>query len=178
MLAWQNRSNEALELYRKILARDSQNAAALRGEAEILNWKGHFVEARALAQQAKAKEPSDERARLELARADIGLKKFTEARDAIAGLSEPAIPGINDARQEEPDLSSYIDPEIVTRIRKRHHAGLIVRSADPLRRTKHERTQRSKESPAGPEVRRKAASARHACRAGDGWGDCLRPAVQ
>ena len=30
------------------------------------------------------------------------------------------------ARQEEPDTSAYADPEIVTRIRKHHHAGLIV----------------------------------------------------
>lgn len=37
------------------------------------------------------------------------------------------------ARQEEPDMSPYIDPEIVMRIRKRHHAGLIVRSTDPRR---------------------------------------------
>jgi biotin carboxylase len=37
------------------------------------------------------------------------------------------------ARQEEPDTSSYTDPEIVTRIRKHHHAGLIVRSRDPHR---------------------------------------------
>ena len=32
------------------------------------------------------------------------------------------------ARQEEPDLSGYDDPEIVSRVRKRHHAGLIVSS--------------------------------------------------
>ena len=32
------------------------------------------------------------------------------------------------ARQEEPDMSAYDDPEIVTRVRKRHHAGLIVSS--------------------------------------------------
>jgi biotin carboxylase len=37
------------------------------------------------------------------------------------------------ARQEEPDTSSYTDPEIVARIRKHHHAGLIVRSRDPHR---------------------------------------------
>ncbi len=30
------------------------------------------------------------------------------------------------ARQEQPDMSAYNDAEIVTRIRKRHHAGLIV----------------------------------------------------
>jgi ATP-grasp domain len=37
------------------------------------------------------------------------------------------------ARQEHPDLRGYTEPEIVTRIRKRHHAGLIVSSADPFR---------------------------------------------
>jgi biotin carboxylase len=37
------------------------------------------------------------------------------------------------ARQEEPDLSAYNDPEIVTTIRKHHHAGVIVRSPDPRR---------------------------------------------
>jgi hypothetical protein len=34
------------------------------------------------------------------------------------------------ARQEEPDMSAYDDPEVVTRVRKRHHAGLIVSSPD------------------------------------------------
>jgi biotin carboxylase len=34
------------------------------------------------------------------------------------------------ARQETPDLSGYDEPEIVTRIDKRHHAGLIVASED------------------------------------------------
>jgi biotin carboxylase len=37
------------------------------------------------------------------------------------------------ARQEEPDMSAYTDPEIKTTIRKRHHAGLIVGSPDPQR---------------------------------------------
>jgi ATP-grasp domain len=37
------------------------------------------------------------------------------------------------ARQERPDLSPYDDPEIVKRIPKAHHAGLIVRSSDFLR---------------------------------------------
>ena len=32
------------------------------------------------------------------------------------------------ARQEEPDTSAYADEEIVYRVNKRHHAGLIVRS--------------------------------------------------
>ena len=34
------------------------------------------------------------------------------------------------ARQEAPDMSAYVDREIVKTIRKNHHAGLIVSSAD------------------------------------------------
>lgn len=37
------------------------------------------------------------------------------------------------AQQAEPDTSQYNAPEIVYRMRKHHHAGLIVRSADPAR---------------------------------------------
>ena len=37
------------------------------------------------------------------------------------------------ARQEWPDMSAYADPEIVTTIRKPHHAGVIVGAADPQR---------------------------------------------
>ena len=32
------------------------------------------------------------------------------------------------AKQEDPDTSAYLDEEIVYRVKKRHHAGLIVRS--------------------------------------------------
>jgi hypothetical protein len=32
------------------------------------------------------------------------------------------------ARQEWPDTSAYTDPEIVHRVRKRHHVGLVVAS--------------------------------------------------
>jgi biotin carboxylase len=37
------------------------------------------------------------------------------------------------ARQEEPDMSRYVEPEIVSRIRKHHHAGVIVASTDEQR---------------------------------------------
>lgn len=37
------------------------------------------------------------------------------------------------ARQEWPDLAAYADPEVVWRLDKRHHAGLIVKSADSAR---------------------------------------------
>jgi biotin carboxylase len=39
------------------------------------------------------------------------------------------------ARQEHPDTSAYVDPEIVYRAEKKHHAGLIVRSPKPERVT-------------------------------------------
>lgn len=37
------------------------------------------------------------------------------------------------AKQEMPDMSAYDDPEIVVRVRKAHHAGLIVASPDTAR---------------------------------------------
>jgi hypothetical protein len=37
------------------------------------------------------------------------------------------------AKQEWPDLSAYTEPEIVWRMHKHHHAGLIVASSDPKR---------------------------------------------
>ena len=39
------------------------------------------------------------------------------------------------ARQEHPDTTAYDDPEVVARIRKRHHAGLILASASTARVT-------------------------------------------
>jgi len=37
------------------------------------------------------------------------------------------------ARQEDPDTSAYNDPEVCLRIKKHHHAGLVLRSANPQR---------------------------------------------
>jgi biotin carboxylase len=37
------------------------------------------------------------------------------------------------ARQEQPDTSAYDDPEIVWRLEKKHHAGLLVASPDAAR---------------------------------------------
>jgi biotin carboxylase len=65
-------------------------------------------------------------ARLEIAGGD-GSYSPPSRRTEYGGIA------LSLARQEEPDTSSYTDPEIVTRIRKHHHAGLIVRSGDPRR---------------------------------------------
>jgi biotin carboxylase len=37
------------------------------------------------------------------------------------------------ARQEQPDTSSYTDPEIVYRVSKFHHAGFVLKSSSPQR---------------------------------------------
>ena len=37
------------------------------------------------------------------------------------------------ARQEFPDTSAYVAPEIVQRITKKHHAGFILRASNPAR---------------------------------------------
>jgi biotin carboxylase len=60
-------------------------------------------------------------ARLEAA-VDGGVFTVTPTRKDYAGLL------VSLARQEWPDLSSYQDPEVVWRLRKKNHAGLIVRS--------------------------------------------------
>ena len=71
--------------------------------------------------------PWREWARIEAAlalRRDFTLSPTTEA---YAGSV------ISLARQEIPDLSAYNDPEVVYRMKKHHHAGLIVRSDSPGR---------------------------------------------
>lgn len=65
-------------------------------------------------------------ARVELAGAD-GAYQLPAVSDDGAGIA------LCLAKQAEPDLAPYDDPEIVARIRKAHHAGLIVRSPDYAR---------------------------------------------
>ena len=65
-------------------------------------------------------------AKLEIAGGKTDYKVSTSRHD-FAGLL------ISLARQEHPDTSGYTDPEIVWRMNKEHHAGLIVRSPDSAR---------------------------------------------
>ncbi|HXG92100.1 MAG TPA: ATP-grasp domain-containing protein [Blastocatellia bacterium] len=65
-------------------------------------------------------------AKVEIAGSD-GTYELAPHRDDYAGVI------ISLARQEWPDTSSYNDPEIFYRLRKRHHAGLVVASSDPQR---------------------------------------------
>ena len=65
-------------------------------------------------------------ARIEVA-GEHGRYEVPPRRDDYAGIV------ISLARQEWPDTSAYDDPEIVFRLRKRHHVGLLVASHDPAR---------------------------------------------
>jgi biotin carboxylase len=76
----------------------------------------------------------------ELVEAATGLNLWAEwAKVEIAGGKLPYTPPqprgdyaallVSLAKQEYPDTSAYTDPEIVWRMQKRHHVGLIVKSA-------------------------------------------------
>jgi biotin carboxylase len=65
-------------------------------------------------------------ARIEIAGGD-GSYKLPPVREEYAGVI------LSLARQENPDTSGYNDPEVFLRIKKHHHAGLILRSSDPQR---------------------------------------------
>jgi len=65
-------------------------------------------------------------ARIEVAGGD-GSYHLPPTREEYAGVI------LSLARQESPDTSAYNEPEVFLRIRKHHHAGLILRSAKPER---------------------------------------------
>jgi biotin carboxylase len=65
-------------------------------------------------------------ARIEVA-GENGNYRLPPVRDEYAGVI------ISLARQENPDTSAYNDPEVFARIKKHHHAGLILRSTNPER---------------------------------------------
>ncbi len=65
-------------------------------------------------------------ARIEISGGD-GSYKLPAVREDYAGVI------LSLARQENPDTSSYNDPEVCLRIKKHHHAGLILKSSDPNR---------------------------------------------
>jgi biotin carboxylase len=65
-------------------------------------------------------------ARIEVAGGD-GSYRLPPVREEYAGVI------LSLARQENPDTSGYNDPEVFLRIKKHHHAGLILRSSEPQR---------------------------------------------
>ena len=79
----------------------------------------------------------------EMVEAATGINLWREwARIEIAGDGSYKLPPVREeyagvilslARQEDPDTSAYNDPEVSLRIKKHHHAGLVLRSTDPDR---------------------------------------------
>ena len=65
-------------------------------------------------------------ARIEVAGED-GNYHLPPLREEYAGVI------LSLARQEDPDTSPYNDPEVYLRIKRHHHAGLVLRSKDPQR---------------------------------------------
>jgi biotin carboxylase len=65
-------------------------------------------------------------ARIEVAGGD-GRYKLPPVREDYAGVI------LSLARQDDPDTSSYNDPEVCLRIKRHHHAGLVLQSKDPER---------------------------------------------
>ncbi len=65
-------------------------------------------------------------ARIEVAGGN-GSYKLPPVREEYAGVI------LSLARQEDPDTSAYNDSEVHVRIKKHHHAGLVLRSTDPQR---------------------------------------------
>jgi biotin carboxylase len=63
-------------------------------------------------------------ARVEVAGGD-GSYRLPPVREEYAGVI------LSLARQDDPDTSSYNDPEVCLRIKRHHHAGLVLRSSDP-----------------------------------------------
>ena len=96
----------------------------------------HFLEAAARVGGAHIAEMVEaatginlwrEWARLEVARARGEGYQLPATRTDHGGVL------ISLARQEWPDTASFDDPEIVWRLKKRHHAGIIVAAADGAR---------------------------------------------
>ena len=65
-------------------------------------------------------------ARIEIAAESRGYQ-LPPVREDYAGVI------LSLARQENPDTSTYNDPEVFLRIKKHHHAGLVLQSSDPQR---------------------------------------------
>ncbi|MFB3916284.1 MAG: tetratricopeptide repeat protein [Terriglobales bacterium] len=86
LLAWSGSSREAMSIYDDVLAADPDNVAALRGKAEILNWRGDYKAADALLHRARQLAPDDQRATAELARSQVGLRHWSDAKRMMSQL--------------------------------------------------------------------------------------------
>jgi len=126
------------------LAHGVTHAEFIRGHAD---GRYYFLEIAArvggasidlLVEHATGLNPWDEWARLEIAHLRNEAYTLPSLRQHYAGLI------VSLARQEEPDTRAYNDPEIVWRLHKKNHVGMIVASPDHARvqRLLHDYVQR------------------------------------
>jgi hypothetical protein len=80
-----------------------------------------------VVEQASGVNPWAEWARIEVALLRGEQYKLPKLREEYAGSV------ICLARQEQPDIAAYDAPEVVYRMHKHHHAGLLLRSDAPER---------------------------------------------
>jgi biotin carboxylase len=122
------------ELLRALgLERGAAHAEFIRGAAD---GEFYFLEVAARVGGAYIAETLEaatghnlwrEWARVEVAHARGGRVGRLAPRREYGGIA------LSLARQERPDTGGYDDPEIVFRVSRPHHVGLVVRSHDPAR---------------------------------------------
>ena len=99
--------------------------AARVGGAYIADVLGSSIRAESLARvgaDGSRRQAAGAAGAGEGAEAIDGSNKLKPLRNEYAGIV------LSLSKQENPDTSAYDDPEIVYRVKKHHHAGLIVRS--------------------------------------------------
>lgn len=79
-LSWEQRFDEALEIYAEVLARDPAHPLARIEQAKVLSWSGRFDEATAAFRAVLEEAPGDLEARLGLARVLSWSGRYAEAR--------------------------------------------------------------------------------------------------
>ena len=97
LLAWSGQIAQAVALYDRSLAVDPGNTAALRGKGDVLTWRQRFAEAHQLLTRANEAQPGDPFTLARLARADLGLHHYADARTEMAGV-DLADPDADDVR--------------------------------------------------------------------------------
>ncbi len=108
-----------LNLWRQWARIEVADATAQASRQEQSAGAGQKAEGSRQGQSAAAEKKSDRKGGLG--------KPLKPIRKEYAGIV------LSLAKQEQPDTSAYDDPEIVYRAKKRHHAGLIVRSKKLVR---------------------------------------------
>ncbi len=109
------------------LSNGAAHAEFIKSEAD---GEFYFLEIAARVGGAYIAETLEAASGINIWREWARIETADNARPYKAPPADKAYAGIvlSLARQEYPDTGDYTDPEIVHRVRKRHHAGLIVRS--------------------------------------------------